>query len=252
MRKVLSLIVALMLVIVISPAASAAELNIFTSPEEPYETITFDSKWFPLREASKYLPFEVDWDNDTKEIVITSESRNILLPFTMERRYGEEWYSDSSDDLTIINGVTYCNAAFLSRHTGGAGFRHKDVVYCVDGVEFDDFIKSAMMEIKVKSPEDYEFITKHLTGGIKYAGYNGVSKDALAYVYPYSQNPICYLTTQKHHGLDLAGSIAHEAYHVYQARNGLAIEETGAEKYERDVIDALRGGGFYYIYKQLN
>ena len=88
------------------------------------------------------------------------------------------------------------------------------------------------------APEEYALITKYLTGGVM-AAKDKMGSDVLAYTYPNAAKPVCYINNLKLTGATLASNIAHEAWHAYQAKNGMAVNEQGAEIYEAKVLNLL-------------
>ena len=98
-------------------------------------------------------------------------------------------------------------------------------------------IQAAMLELQVVAPEEYAFVTKYLTGGVKVA--EEKVEDALSYTYPHAAKPVCYISNLKLSGATMASTIAHEAWHVHQAKNGDAIGEQDARTYETKVLNLL-------------
>ena len=94
-----------------------------------------------------------------------------------------------------------------------------------------------MLELRVVAPDKYDFVSQNLTGGIKLGNDN--SEDVLSYVRPYVDKPICYVSDKHLRGAALASTIAHESWHVYQAKNGMDISESEANIYENLVFDLL-------------
>ena len=66
-----------------------------------------------------------------------------------------------------------------------------------------------------------------------------MGSDVLAYTYPNAAKPVCYINNLKLTGATLASNIAHEAWHAYQAKNDMAVNEQGAEIYEAKVLNLL-------------
>jgi hypothetical protein len=107
---------------------------------------------------------------------------------------------------------------------------------------FERKVLSAMLEIKLKLPEDYAFIRKYLTGGIKYVTHSEVPagiEGAFGYIYSSAKNPICHVVGDSQYRYVLARTIAHEAHHAWEYRNG-GIDEDAAYAYGDMVKDLLQ------------
>lgn len=247
MRKLLCyMLVSFLAVALTANSALAADLHISTGPEAPDTVITLDTPdtvpdvWYPLRAAAEYLPIDVAWDGDTKEVVIRFRSESAIPMYLAERRYPAEQIAES-EDAVIINGVTYCSPRFLARHFATVGFTANGEVWCCTaGTDFDGIVTASLLELWVKAPDKYDFVVDHLPGGIQAAEYDiNLPPGILAYTYPYRDKPVCYIADQRLSGATLASVIAHEAWHVYQARNGLEVSESGAKRFQREVLGAL-------------
>ena len=241
MKKFLFLLLATMM---LTGTALCAELNITTGPDAEVETITFEvpdkvpAGWLPLKEAAKHLPIDVSWNTKSNSMVIDSKPMAVSWPLLAREEFSAQRIALRSRDLKLVDGVVYCSPWFLANRLMGVGFVHEgEVWYCDTTLDLNGHMQAAMLEMKVVAPEAYELATKYLTGGIKAAEED--IPDALAYVYPYAANPVCYISNTKMTGATLASSIAHEAWHVHQARNGLAVEEKGAEAFEKQVLNTL-------------
>ena len=241
MKKFLILLLATMM---LTSTALCAELNITTGPDAKVETVTFETPdsvpagWLPLKEAAKYLPIDVSWNAKAKAVVIKSEPMRVNWPLLASEEFSTQRIALRGRDLKLVNGVAYCSPWFLANRLMGVAFVHEgEVWYCDTTLNLNGHVKAALLEMKVVAPEAYEMVTKYLTGGVKAATEN--ITDAQAYVYPYSANPVCYISNTKMTGATLASNIAHEAWHVHQAKTGLAVEEKGANAFEKQVLNTL-------------
>lgn len=243
--------------------ASASELYLFQTDidNNDFDTtkIFFEvpasiyESWYPLRKAAEYLPITVDWDASTQEIVIFSNAIQMIRPLCAEQRYDRQKIETYEADIKIVDGVTYCSGKFLSQHLQGVGFLYKNsIFYYTGGVEsaayinsgdstkFFSYINTSLYELYLKLPDDYQFITENLPGGICFVDEDDTPYDyALGYVYPYSQTPTCYIVGDRFTGATLTSIIAHEAMHVYQARMGVLSSEKAAQQYEARILDEL-------------
>lgn len=203
------------------------------------ERITYDipedipDGWIPLRASSEYLPIDVRWDNDRREIVVHSHD----LPWTSKAMCTRRYKADNLPvEMIIKDGVTYCSPRLLASFLEQRGFLYNGEVYYFNGESrnsklvnsgnsqiFKDKVLTVMYELKLKSPDDYAFIRKYLTGGIAYSTKTNVPNavsGSFAYIYPTVKKPICYIVGDKKSGGRLANFIAHEAFHVWQYKNG--------------------------------
>lgn len=195
--------------------------------------------WIPLRKASEQLPFDVSWDETRREIVVVSHNK----PFLRMSRYKAD---KLPQEFIIKDGVTYCHPRMIAYYLWDLGFLYDgEVYYIAEGspdsqliqergsAVFERKVLSALLEIKLKLPEEYAFIREHLTGGIRYVAYERVPKSAagaLGYIYPSAKKPVCHIVGDRRHRYILAGTIAHEAHHVWEYRNS-GIDEDAAEAY---------------------
>lgn len=235
--------------------SSNYDKDIWTENQLVYETPeSVPSTWHPLKAASEHLPITVLWDDAERDVVVFSHLMYQKYPMRAERRYSAD---KTYDDLKIVNGVTYCSPRFLVRLLCGHGFIHKDEVFFFAGESvnsrlisegdskvFAGNVITAMYELRLKMPDEYDFARKYLPGGIKYIPKDKVdedARDAVAYMIFGERRNKCYIVGDGHEGCDLASYIAHEAYHVWQYKNwGIdGATEEGAEEYES------------YIYKYL-
>ena len=258
-RKLLILLI--VLAFSFSSTAHAATLNTFTSNYDAdvfqTEQITFQTnssipqEWYPLKDTCKHLSIDVSWDNITREVVIDNFPTQQILPNAKEYRYKN---SNLPDSLKIEKGVTYCSPEFLRNLLGGIGFLYNNEVYYFAGEDISsklinpgisDVFKqntiTSMYEMKLKMPNEYEFNRKYLTGGIKCVQRGDDSKVptyAPAYIYSGAKKPCCCIIGDKAIGTKLATYISHEAYHVWQNRNG-CVNEPDAKAYGEMIKSTL-------------
>ena len=240
MRFLIVLLASLML----STTALCADLNITEGPDAEVKTITFEvpdevpSDWIPLKAAAKYLPIDISWNAKSKSVVIDSEPMSVNWPLLAHEEFSTARIARRGYELKLVDGTVYCSPWFLANRLMGVGFVHEgELWYCDTTLNLDGHVQAAMLELQVVAPKEYSFITKYLTGGVKAA--EEYFPDALAYVYPYSANPVCYISDTKMTGATLASNIAHEAWHVHQARTGLTVTEKGADAYEKQILNTL-------------
>ena len=238
------LLITVLTVILLSTTAFAGELNITDGPDCEIKTVVFEtpaevaSDWFPLEQVAEYLPIQVTRDKQAAKYVIDSEPMKKTWPALRHQEIYEVSLQWRTKDFKMVDDVLYCSPWFLASRMGGVGFVHQsELWYCSTTMDLDGHIKAAMLELQVVAPEEYAFATKYLTGGIKAA--EEQIPDALAYTYPDAAKPVCYISNAKLNGATLASTIAHEAWHVHQAKSGMAVAEQGAEVYEAKVLNTL-------------
>lgn len=201
--------------------------------------------WYPLRAVSEYLPIEVSWDGVNQEVVVVSEAVRQVRPLTAERRFKA---SRLPPNLCIKRGVTYCSPQFLTGMLPGISFRHEDQVYSFNGESvnsetiqgnkrFRSWCLTALYRMKLLLPEDYEFIRNHLKGIVLDDGYGEFPVSANAYIY--LKKAVCHIMDRTAYGGQLAGYIAHEAYHVWQYKNDEPIEERPAKVYADTIVSTF-------------
>ena len=96
------------------------EQIIFDTPKEVPEN------WLPLRVSSEYLPIDVNWDNDKREIIVYSHD----LPWTNKSLCIRRYRADNLPvEMMIIDGVTYCSPRLISSFLEQRGFLYEDKVY---------------------------------------------------------------------------------------------------------------------------
>lgn len=244
----------------LSGRAYAAELNLFdadigkdlfTVNKIVFETPdSVEDEWYPLRAAAEYLPIHVEWDEDSKSVVVESEAIRLIRPLCSTRYYDQRALDAYCNDIKTVNGITYCSGRFLVQHLQGVSFLYGSAVFCYSGTgessdyvrgagsaRFVPYVNAALYELYLKSPKDYEMIKTCLTGGIQYMPFSESPYcDAVGFVYSRSEKPVCYIVGDGHTGATMASLVAHEAMHVYQTRNGNPSSETEAKQYEQAVL----------------
>lgn len=210
-----------------------------------YETeIVYEGEWLPLSNLSEILPYDVEWNAETRTITITAARTFQIRP---------DWWIPPG--VKIENGTTYVTPSYLSGLLGAEAFMYDGELYVFDGeVEKSALIKgkeefrkgalTTLFRMKLVAPEIYEMVRKNLSGGVQ-----GISREELpssiplnilAYVYPYRRNPIAYIVGNTS-GVALARRLVHEGVHVRQAREGREIREEEAKQAEREVEGILLG-----------
>lgn len=265
MKFVKGSVVALFLMVLLGSTAYASDLYVFDADiqhdsfsveQVSFETpVGVDKSWYPLREASKYLPISVDWDNDTREVVVDSDAVRLIRPFCAVQRYGSRRLAAYRDNIKIVDGVTYCSPKFLNQHLDGVGFLYNNSVYCYTGdnqsdayvkggnsPRFVSYVNAGLYELYLKSPDDYRMVKDGITGGVQYVSVeNSPYSNAVGYVYAQSSNPVCYIIGDTHTSTTMASLIAHEAMHIHQEKTGGENTEEIAKQYERQVLYKLLG-----------
>ena len=208
------------------------------------------SGWFPLLAVSEDIPISVSWDSDTREVVIFSEAMKKLRPLLAERRYMADHLPDC---LCIRRGVTYCSPQFLVGMLPGYAFFHDGEIYVFSGesVEsslirpgeserFKAYVLSAMYQLFLESQNDYRFVREHLDGIVFDMDRGSFPEQAIGYIRP--GDAVCHILRDTDYGAELASYIGHEAYHVYQYRQGFEITESLAEQYEKHILEEVHNG----------
>ena len=195
--------------------------------------------WLPLRAAAEYLPISVEWDDATREIIVRADLYKSKLSFLKEMHYKiDNLCPLYSDDLMIVNGVTYCSPKFLTIRLSNVSFRYNGEVYYFKGEtktstliqgdeSFRNKVLTTMYNLKLALPEGYSLIRSCLTGGIKQVSPEDADVFANAYVYPTHKNPAAYIVGGEYS--DIANLIAHEGYHVWLERNERQSEREARE-----------------------
>lgn len=206
--------------------------------------------WLPLRAVSEHLPIDVSWDEERREVVVYSHDRSLMKTF----RYKAD---KLPAELVIKDGVTYCSPRLLASYLQHRGFLYNGEVYFFNGESKEsrliqpgdsDTFKAktiaAMYQLKLKLPAKYAFARKYLTGGIVCAPKAETPSEvagAFAYIYPTVKKPTCYIVGDQKSGTLLANFIVHEAFHVWQYKNGGLdrLDEGEAWEYGQTVQNQL-------------
>ena len=205
--------------------------------------------WYPLKAVSAFLPIDVSWDESTREVVVYSHELARTNIFYDGRRYKANCLPSN---LKIVDGTTYCSPQFLTNNLSGRSFIYDGKVHYFTGEKvksklikangnsvFKDNVITSMYQLKLKSPDDYAFVRKHLSGGIEYATKQQVPQNAfnaVAYTYPYRKKPVCYIIRAHNGGATLASYIAHEAYHIYECKTNGDSTEKAAKEYQKQIF----------------
>ena len=207
--------------------------------------------WIPLRKAAEHLPIEVSWDEIGREVVIYSH----VLPWGNSALRTFRYKADNMPlEFVIKDGVTYCHPRMMAFYLWDMGFFYDGELYCIDVDSpdsnmiasgdsdiFEHKVLTALLEMRLKLPEDYAFARKHLTGGIRYVAKEDVPEhliNARAWIRPADKRPVCNIVGDERTRHDLARSIAHEAHHVWEYRND-GIDETAAHAYGNKIKNSL-------------
>lgn len=208
--------------------------------------------WLPLRKTAEHLPIEVSWDEAKREVVVFSHA----LPWGNPNLRTFRYKADNMPlEFIIKDGVTYCHPRMMAFYLWDMGFEHDGELYCIDtgspdsqlidsgdSAIFERKVLTALLELRLKLPEDYAFAREHLTGGIRYVAKEDVPEhlaNALAWVRPADKRPVCHIVGDQRARQDLARSIAHEAHHVWEYRNG-GVDEAAAQAYGNQVKAGLQ------------
>lgn len=236
MRRIITIVFLLCLTVTPCHALTLFQTNY---DDDVYETeIVCESEWLPLSNLSEFLPYNVEWNSETRTISITAARTIKIRP---------DWWIPPG--VKIESGVTYVTPKYLCGLLGAEAFMYDGELYVFDGeIEKSALIKgneefrkgalTTLFRMKLVAPEIYEMVRKNLTGGVQ-----GISREelspsiplnTLAYVYPYRRNPIAYILGDTS-GVALARRLAHEGVHVRQAREGREIEEEEAKQLELEI-----------------
>lgn len=110
----------------------------------------------------------------------------------------------------------------------GVGFIFNDQIYCYNGnsqsnnfiyggksIRFVSYVKTGLYELSLKSPEDYNFIMKYISGISYINPLDSIYCDAVGYINSHSDSPICYIIGDSYTNTTMVSLIAHEAMHVH-------------------------------------
>lgn len=206
--------------------------------------------WIPLRKAAEHLPIEVSWDEAKREVVVFSHALPWGNPYLRTFRYKAD---NMPLEFIIKDGVTYCHPRMMAFYLWNMGFEHDGELYCIaqdspdsklidsgESAIFERKVLTALLEIKLKLPEDYAFIRKHLTGGIQYVAVAPERHaNTAAWIRPADKRPVCNIVGDGQTRHNLAGTIAHEAHHVWEYYHG-GIDEAAAHAYGDKVKAGLQ------------
>lgn len=239
---------------------SASALNLVTSDYDndkwEIETITYNSVdtipdgWYPLRAVSEYLPIDVSWDNENRQIIIRSDD----LHWENETMRTYKYSADSlSSELVIKDGITYCSPRFLSKFLSNTGFFYNGEIYCFVGEisksklindrgneDFRARVLTVLYQFKLMLPDTYAMVRDNLTGGFKMVYKDELTdylSNADAFVNTKGKNPVCKIVKNNNIKSCLASYIAHEAYHVYQYRTYGITGEEYPTKYGNEIYN---------------
>lgn len=201
--------------------------------------------WYPLRQViQEYLPgVYVTWIEKTRQIEIYSD--NNYCPTL----YYYDINNLPSDEMKVIDGVTYCSASFLESlststifcfanelYVYGGEIKESQIIKCTNQ-RFRNMLISTQYQMKLLVPETYELFRKLVNGGIIVVERSEVPsylpETTVAYISPTVSMPIvkivnCYYNYDR---AQLAGVFAHEMYHVYEYQTWGTISEEKPTKY---------------------
>ena len=227
--------------------ASGTTMHVLDLENDTYEWFEYDlpdevdQTWLPLREATTRLPCTVSWMADEKKLYFSSDPMLHRWPALAAEVIPTDAQTLSVKELQIVGGVTYCSPWFLSNRMPAVSFVHDgELWYLQSDYEFESYIRSALFMLQMIAPTEYLFIMNNLPGGVQVAPVEDAPiTTARAFVYPHSKKPICYIVDTSMYGAELASVIAHEAWHVYEAKGGINTGELGANMFRQYVYDLL-------------
>lgn len=164
MRRIIT--IALLLCLTITPCHA---LTLFQTnyDDDAYETeVVYEGEWLPLSNLSKILPYDVEWNAETRTITITAARTFQICP---------DWWIPPG--AKIENGTTYVTSVFLCGLLGAEAFMYDGELYVFDGeVEKSALIKgneefrkgalTILFRMKLVAPEIYEIVRENLNGGV--------------------------------------------------------------------------------------
>ena len=240
MRRIITITFLLCLIVTPCHALTLFQTNY---DDDAYETeVIYEGEWLPLYNLSKILPYDIEWNAETRTITITAARTIKIRP---------DWWIPPG--VKIENGITYVTSGFLCGPLGAEAFMYNGELYAFDGeVEKSALIKgneefrkgalTTLFRMKLVAPEIYEMVRENLSGGVQGISREGlppsIPPTTLAYVYPYRRNPIAYIVGDTS-GVALARRLAHEGIHVRQARERREIREEEARQAEIEVEGIL-------------
>lgn len=129
------------------------------------ETV-YECEWLPLSNLSQILPYDVEWNAETRTISITAARTIKIRP---------DWWIPPG--VKIENGTTYVTSGFLCGLLGAEAFMYDGELYVFDGeVEKSALIKgneefrkgalTTLFRMKLVAPEIYEMVRENLSGGV--------------------------------------------------------------------------------------
>lgn len=192
--------------------------------------------WFPLRELSSILPYEVEWKDRT--IYVYAERTWTIKP---------DWWIP--EGVKIVDGVTYVTPEYMKRFLPGICFMYGGELYVLDDVTESKLIRgserfkqnaiTALYWMKLAVPDTYSMVRDCLSGGVESVERPDFAPvNTAAYTYPSRRNPTAYIIGNPS-GTVLAGRIVHEAFHVRQYREGREISEKQAKQAQMQIIEEL-------------
>lgn len=159
-------IIALLLCLLLIPS-NALTLFQTNYDDDVYETeIVYEGEWLPLSQLSEFLPYNVEWNSETRTITIIAARTFKIRP---------DWWIPPG--VKIENGTTYVTSSFLCGLLGAEAFMYDGEFYVFDGeVEKSALIKgneefrkgalTTLFRMKLVAPEIYEMVRENLNGGV--------------------------------------------------------------------------------------
>ena len=235
--------IAFLLCLIVTPCHA---LTLFQTnyDDDAYETeIVYEGEWLPLSNLSEFLPYDVEWNAETRTITIIAARTFQIRP---------DWWIPPG--VKIENGVTYVTPKYLCGLLGAEAFMYDGELYVFDGeVEKSALIKgneefrkgalTTLFRMKLVAPEIYKMVRKNLSDRVKLISREelpptSISLNILAYVYPYRRNPIAYIVKDTS-GVALVRRLIHKGIYVRQARERREIREEEARQAEIEIEKIL-------------